>query len=654
MGALWVILYRKPNPTTIYDKNQYVRGVLTQEDDYDLLQENGQRLLLEQAVPDLAITQTTLATSLDIELDMVPVVDVSDTTNSPNGRTKHISVGNLAEAIGFVNVKNKGAVGDGVTDDTAAIQNAIDTGKQVLFPDNYTFLTQGLTLDTAKQVMIIRGIVKLKNSTNQSVFTVNANRVRFYFDGGEIDGNKANQTTTTDSLASGIWLSDGVDKVEVWDPYIHDCKRNGVAGYGNNDSCVVMFGEIADCDLMSIYPSQDQARPNKRWQISGVEISGFGQDGIGTVGIQHSVISANRIVHPSDGAAISGIALEAACHYTTVFGNTIEGTVSSVIGANGIQTNDSHHVVISGNTCKSLGCAINVASGGTGTYAISITDNVANDCGWGAGSAISFYPSSAGGNFDARSRITGNTLTDCPFGGIALLGSSHCDISHNNINGVNLQNSANKRFGSGITLFANSRYNTVTFNQIAEGTGGNLKIGIHEHVSSAGNGAFANTIKGNRITGADFDIICSGTAQGGSIYSKVIRESDTAVTAAPTSGHWERGDEVLNEQPSAAGVPGWVCTTSGTFSATSTTGSIDAASSSLTLASATGLYAGMAIRVAGAGVASADLDTFILALDGTSLVATVTNAASTTVVGAVVSTPAALNPVFKAMAVLAA
>lgn len=34
-------------------------------------------------------------------------------------------------------------------------------------------------------------------------------------------------------------------------------------------------------------------------------------------------------------------------------------------------------------------------------------------------------------------------------------------------------------------------------------------------------------------------------------------------TAAPTAGTWKRGDVVLNNAPSAAGVPGWVCVTAG-------------------------------------------------------------------------------------------
>ena len=125
-----MIFYRRPKSVTIYERLAYVRGGLLQEDESDLLQENSYRLLLEQAMPDLPITQTTLATTLDIQLDMVPVVDVSDTTNSPNGRTKHISVGDLAEAIGIISVFNYMTAaeqedvraGTALVDVTAAIQ----------------------------------------------------------------------------------------------------------------------------------------------------------------------------------------------------------------------------------------------------------------------------------------------------------------------------------------------------------------------------------------------------------------------------------------------------------------------------------------------------------------------------------------------------
>jgi hypothetical protein len=80
----------------------------------------------------------------------------------------------------------------------------------------------------------------------------------------------------------------------------------------------------------------------------------------------------------------------------------------------------------------------------------------------------------------------------------------------------------------------------------------------------------------------DCGIYKTGTAETGVIYftAPMLMEVgvplDTALgtipylqkqwwgTAAPTTGTWARGDSVLNSTPSAAGPPGWVCTTAGT------------------------------------------------------------------------------------------
>lgn len=85
--------------------------------------------------------------------------------------------------------------------------------------------------------------------------------------------------------------------------------------------------------------------------------------------------------------------------------------------------------------------------------------------------------------------------------------------------------------------------------------------------------------------------------------------------------------------------PDWIDVTSSTYkasgSATTTTGDITNATPTLTVASATSFAIGQGIRVAGAGVASADLVTTISNIAGTTF--TLADNASTTVVGAVVS-----------------
>src|SRR5689334_19012033 len=94
-----------------------------------------------------------------------------------------------------VSVLDFGALGDGLTDDTTACDEAIATGKAVLWPEGHTFITQGHDLASANQRMVICGTIKLKNATNKAVFRVKAHHVQICFEGGEIHGNKANQST---------------------------------------------------------------------------------------------------------------------------------------------------------------------------------------------------------------------------------------------------------------------------------------------------------------------------------------------------------------------------------------------------------------------------------------------------------------------------
>ena len=65
--------------------------------------------------------------------------NISNSTAIATGSTTARSLANRFSDV--VNVKDFGAVGDGVTDDTAAIQNAINTGKSVYFPSGIYKIT---------------------------------------------------------------------------------------------------------------------------------------------------------------------------------------------------------------------------------------------------------------------------------------------------------------------------------------------------------------------------------------------------------------------------------------------------------------------------------------------------------------------------------
>jgi hypothetical protein len=118
-----------------------------------------------------------------------------------------------------VSVKDFGAVGDGVVDDTAAIQAAIDAVSSVEFPAGYTFVTSGNTIGSNK-TLVINGTVLLKAASpiGAKMF-VNDNQVggntniKMLGD-GVLDGNKANQTGVTDTVWHTLVDIDNCDYFE--------------------------------------------------------------------------------------------------------------------------------------------------------------------------------------------------------------------------------------------------------------------------------------------------------------------------------------------------------------------------------------------------------------------------------------------------------
>ena len=105
-----------------------------------------------------------------------------------------------------VSVKDFGAVGDGVTDDTAAIQAALNsTASSLEFPAGYTFITSGNTIGSNK-TLIVNGTVLLKAASpaGTKMFAnsdqVGGNTGIRIIGNGTLNGNKANQSGTTNAV----------------------------------------------------------------------------------------------------------------------------------------------------------------------------------------------------------------------------------------------------------------------------------------------------------------------------------------------------------------------------------------------------------------------------------------------------------------------
>lgn len=130
-------------------------------------------------------------------------------------------------------VASYGAKGDGVTDDTAAIQACFDevTPNSVVYFSKGIYLTTGVKLFRKPMVCVMGfgATLKLKSNSTKDVFIIEECE-RSSINGLTIDGNKANQAEPSNGLViKAMYFS------LLTDCNIMDCKNDGVQVLGYFD-----------------------------------------------------------------------------------------------------------------------------------------------------------------------------------------------------------------------------------------------------------------------------------------------------------------------------------------------------------------------------------------------------------------------------------
>lgn len=153
-----------------------------------------------------------------------------------NADDLYVSKGELV-----LNVKDYGALGDGVTDDTAAIQDTVDAainggivfipaGAYIVDPDVSINLTSGITLMGASR----KSVLKIKDNADvldNLIKVENADRV--VLKDFTVDGNRTNQDASDAvSVNYGVYVASS-DDVRIQNVYVHDTTGVGIHVYNS-------------------------------------------------------------------------------------------------------------------------------------------------------------------------------------------------------------------------------------------------------------------------------------------------------------------------------------------------------------------------------------------------------------------------------------
>jgi hypothetical protein len=185
---------------------------------------------------NVKISQLPLATSpLDSTVE-IPVVQGGVTKRAPVNTIGFLQSGSGAQTRTVqaklrdtVSVLDFGAVGDGVADDTVAIQAAIDAANHVIVPAG----TYIVTRVTMRNGVILKGegrpIVKRKNSASQTSVILADAKNNFAISGLRIDGNLANNATAADNIS----IINGCYSFTVEGCETYNAKYDNILGRGN-------------------------------------------------------------------------------------------------------------------------------------------------------------------------------------------------------------------------------------------------------------------------------------------------------------------------------------------------------------------------------------------------------------------------------------
>jgi hypothetical protein len=505
----------------------------------------------------------------------------------------------------FVSVKDFGAAGDGATDDTAAIQAALDYGtKRVIFVQGETYLVSSSTLQVSTDGQQINGngakIVFSREqhattpSYSDSLFNVSADDVCFeniilqytgtftvggldyggYVSGIQVEASDRFTARNVEAYGfnrAGINVSMGA--TYCLNPVIEDCylHHNRVAGgiYGNTDGGTVINSNLAFNGIST-----------------GADV-GYGFAGWSTCVPKNTILSNNQA---SDNyrkgldfhAGENGILIGNVCARNRVYGIYVMGVKGSWSITGNTVTNMTWN-----NSFPSMSMyGIRVGHlEGQGTSEIQtsfvIDGNVISAFTKTAGTAIPLSDNMVGCSYGkltvSNNIIDAGTVTNIFDGGNGVTGvkGNYYDIviTGNQFNAtacdgsvalINIRSDKNRQ-----KVFSNNTINVATSATTAGVLAYDVTAILNSCLIANGNSVSVQTSTWSSVYDPlGVKRVAWEKSIGNIVNAAPWRDWDgykfiDGGTGIPASNFWTRGSIVTMTNASSASAPGWVCTVAG-------------------------------------------------------------------------------------------
>jgi hypothetical protein len=295
-----------------------------------------------------------------------------------------------------VNVKDFGADPTGATPSTTAIQNAVNSGKSVFFPEGTYLINAIIALNSTTGGKLTFGAnakIKLGAFTSSaSAFDINGNY--WTIEGAEIDGSTS---STTAGILNGITIFGDYNVIQ--NCYIHDIDNPGSFPAMINDGVRINAGNYNKIDKCVL----------KNLGSAGISVQPFNDE------FPLGNILTNNIIENINGGAIA----QTQAVETIIHNNRIKNAVTEGISVD----NGSSYCIVSNNIVDSCASA-GVGGIGSGWKSINniIIDNIVKNT---QGSPTSNYPYGSGIWVQGdKNIVSGNQCFNNNGYGIAVFGGA--------------------------------------------------------------------------------------------------------------------------------------------------------------------------------------------------------------------------------------